>query len=101
MEQLQPFEYLRTSQTLTSIQKIILEFNMISDYTALHMATHRGRPEIVCILLSLDGIDINSQDEKMMTPLHIAANKGKFEVLKLLLDDPNINVNLQNSDGII
>ena len=67
--------------------------------TALHLAAARGRPEIVCFILNIPGIDINAADEEAKTALHIAAHDGKLEVALLLLSSPEIDVNAKDRDG--
>lgn len=52
--------------------------------TALHHATQAGLPDVVKILLSLDGMDLNRKDKDGMTALHIAAKNNDLDIVKIL-----------------
>jgi hypothetical protein len=54
---------------------------------ALHLACHRGRPDLVEILLEA-GCDVNSVDEKDETPLMQACDNGMFgeEIIPILIE---------------
>lgn len=53
--------------------------------TALHFATERGSIDMVRILISLDGSDINKRDIEGYTPLHIAAINNSIELVRILI----------------
>jgi ankyrin repeat protein len=61
-------------------------FVTICEGNALHWACMGGRLEIVHILCSFRGIDVNSPVEKIenATPLEIARTNGHFEIVKFL-----------------
>lgn len=74
-------------------------FDNPNKQTPLHLATDRGRKEIVKLLLSHPNIDVNSRDENGETPLHTAARKTRMEILLPLLRHPDINVNSRDASG--
>lgn len=53
--------------------------------TALHHATERGLVDMVRILISLDGSDINKKDIEGYTALHIAAENNNIELVRILI----------------
>ncbi|XP_049299404.1 uncharacterized protein LOC125772086 [Anopheles funestus] len=52
---------------------------------AIHWAADRGNVDILAILLTIDGIDINLRGGDGQTALHYASSCGNIECLKLLL----------------
>ena len=64
------------------------------------MAVKRGYTEIVELLLSQRGINVNIQNRKGNTALYTALDRGKVECVKLLLKNvanPNIPNNKRNT----
>ena len=61
--------------------------------TALSIAAHRGRLEVVRVLLQAPAIEVNHTTKSAITALAMACAKGHQDVVKLLLEkgaDPNI-----------
>jgi ankyrin repeat protein len=56
----------------------------VSGYTALICAAHRGRAEVVTLLLAADGIDVNAEDSRRKTALQYASAKGHAAAVELL-----------------
>ena len=69
------------------------------DDTLLLLAAEKGHIEVVNLLLSQPGIEINAVDKIGWTPLLLAAIEGHTEVVQLLLAQPGIKVNVANSLG--
>ena len=53
--------------------------------TALYVASQNNHVEVVCLLLSKSGIDINKVRDGGVTALYIASQEGRLEVVRLLL----------------
>ena len=53
--------------------------------TPLIIASDRGHVEIVKLLLSQPGIEINSKDDKGRTPLMYSAYEGRTEIVQILV----------------
>ena len=58
-----------------------------------------GQEEVVKLLLSQKGVDVNSKDESGSTPLSMAAWYGRGAIVELLLDHHDIKINARNSLG--
>ena len=71
-------------------------------YTLLEAACEKGNADIVNILLSYDGVDVNQHYTMtyMTTVLFTAAYYGNVEVVKVLLDRPNVNISVKNDGGL-
>lgn len=54
--------------------------------TALHFASERGCPNIVSLLLAIEGIAVDQTDTLDKTPLYLASESGNPGVVKLLLE---------------
>jgi len=83
---------------LNSKYKVNEKFNIKGDHSALTLAVEISTLEIVKLLLSQPGIDVNITS-RSYTPLMIAAEFGKTEVVKLLLSHPDVDINCQNENG--
>src|SRR4051812_37426405 len=68
-------------------------------WTALHLASYYGHPEIVGALLA-NGADVGMRSTNSMqnTPLHAAVAGGRFDVVKVLLEN-GIDVNATQHGG--
>ena len=58
-----------------------------------------GQEEVVKLLLSQKGIDVNSKDESGSTPLSMAAWYGREAIAISFLDHHNIQINVKNNLG--
>ena len=67
--------------------------------TALDIACKNNFHEIVRILLSQKGINVNLEGINGMVALHHACKNGSNEAVKLLLDFPDIEVNRKNKSN--
>lgn len=65
--------------------------------TALTTACQRGRLDVVKALLA-HGADVNSGDDKEMTPLHYACGNGQLQVVQFLLRH-GAKPSLKDEDG--
>ena len=54
-------------------------------FTALHMAAHANKLELVKYLLE-KGASVDAQDQKKFTPLMFAASGGHIKIVRLLID---------------
>jgi len=72
---------------------------MKGGWAALHLAARKGHTEIVGMLLSQQGIDINIANEELETPLHESAERGHEQVVNLLLEK-GAEVNPRDEDGL-
>lgn len=63
----------------------------------LQQATSSGDIEIIRLLLTVPGIDVNLQDGFGDTALHMAAQEGEADIVELLLAAPGIDINRKNS----
>ncbi len=66
--------------------------------TPLHIAARSKRLTSLDYLLLDKRVEVNSQNNNLMTPLHLAAGNGSLEGVKALLKAPGINVNAENED---
>ncbi|XXQ35589.1 Ankyrin repeat domain-containing protein [Plasmodiophora brassicae] len=67
--------------------------------TPLRVAAERGHVEIVALLLSDPGVDVNAQDKLGKTPLLAAASEGHVDVVTLLIRANGINVDACDYTG--
>ncbi len=65
--------------------------------TALIYAIRMGNPAIVKELLSLKGINVNTQDAIGKTALHYAIIEKKVGIIKHLLDKDDINITIKDN----
>ena len=76
------------------------DFNQIIGYwTPLLMASCYGQAEVVSLLLTAPGIDVNKVDNEGKTPLYVASWKGHSEVVSLMLAKEGVNMNQAMNDG--
>ena len=69
-------------------------------FSGLHCASFFGIVELVTILISAGGYEINQQDYVGCTPLSYAARNEHEGVVKLLLEQENVNPDLQDKIGL-
>ena len=69
--------------------------------TALHLATERGLPDVVKILLSLDGMDLNKKDIAGYTALHIAAENNDIDLVKILTVCRGIVLDCRTAENLL
>lgn len=69
--------------------------------TALVMAVERGAraSEVVRLLLTVPGIEVNGPKFSRCTPLHNAVKANRVKVVKMLLNHPDVDPNLVDSWG--
>ena len=67
--------------------------------TCLMAATLHNRAEMVALLLSQPGIDVNAKDDQGNTAFHVACLKGNVAILRLFLDAPGLLHNERNNLG--
>ncbi|OWY51284.1 hypothetical protein AALT_g4570 [Alternaria alternata] len=67
----------------------------------LHAAVLFKHIGVAEVLLSQDGLDVNTKDTdpNKRTPLHLAAAQGMEEMVKILLAHPGIDVNSRDKSG--
>ena len=65
--------------------------------TCLMAATLHNRAEMVALLLSQPGIDVNAKDDQGNTAFHVACCKGNVAILRLLLAAPGLLHNERNN----
>ena len=68
-------------------------------YTALHWAAKHGKPEVVKLIASKPGVNINSKSNGGYTPLHLAAMHGHEQVIELLVQTYKADSNLRDYSG--
>ncbi|GAB2279540.1 hypothetical protein Dimus_014186 [Dionaea muscipula] len=68
----------------------------------LHMASRRGKADMVSYLLKMQDIDgsINLTDEFGATPLHLAVVGGHAKVVNIFTWDERVDLSLQNNLGM-
>ena len=69
------------------------------DTTSLFVASINGHTDVVKVLASLPGIDINKADSNGSTPLRAASGNGHTDVVKVLVSLPGIDINKAAKDG--
>ena len=67
--------------------------------TCLMEASWKNHDEVVALLLSRPGIQVNARDEKNYTALHWASYNGSLACLSRLLAVPKVQLNERNSWG--
>lgn len=67
--------------------------------TALHWAVYNAHREVVSLLLSTKGRDVNLRDKFGDTALHKAVFENQDDIVSLLVNEVDININAQNSGG--
>lgn len=76
--------------------------NYVNDHdggTALHWAVFNAHKEVVSLLLSAKGRDVNLRDKFGDTALHKGVFENQNEIVSLLVNEGDINLNAQNSGG--
>ncbi|KAL9134421.1 MAG: hypothetical protein Q9175_004391 [Cornicularia normoerica] len=76
-----------------------LESQSLYGQTLLSRAAERGHEGVVKLLLSRDGVAVNSHDDDDRTPLWWAAKRGYDGVIKLLLSRDDVAMNSQDGLG--
>jgi NADH dehydrogenase FAD-containing subunit len=80
---------------IEAASKIVNDLDVL-DKTALHYATEKGNLEMVKILYSVFGCNLDIQDGKGNTALHIAI-MNKNDEIKIFLIENKANMNLKNN----
>ena len=68
--------------------------------TALMLAASHGRLDMVELLVSTAGADVNVRDEDGSTALMCAAEHGHMDIVKFLLQQAETNVLAKDNDGL-
>lgn len=68
----------------------------INGVSPIYIAAKNNDPEIVRLLLSQKGIDVNAETQGKFTPLFVSARAGYIDVVRLLTNHQNINLNVKN-----
>lgn len=67
---------------------------------ALHLATTRGRLNVVVYLFEEAGVDLGAMDDETgQTTLHMAAARHRMDILKYILNQATIDVNVRSATG--
>jgi ankyrin repeat protein len=66
----------------------------------LHWAAIEGKRWVVEMILKISGVDVNCEDNSLMTPLHLAAMEGQSEVVDVLLGAKGTLMNYNDSSGM-
>jgi len=79
-----------------------INVNWTNDYnwTLLHVASYRGRVEVVKLLLAHLAIDVNVKNDEGQTPLSFGCEKGRVSVVRVRLKDPRVDVTLDPGDAL-
>ena len=77
-------EALQTRQAMTAQQRADLEMRNGTGQTPLMSAAHRGRSEVIDLLL-LNSADPNAESDHGFLPLHRAAAAGHEDAVRVLL----------------
>lgn len=82
-----------------NIALIINDYKNTNEYgaTSLHEACYKGHTEILGLLLSIEGIDVNICDDCGNTPLHMAAANKQADAAKLLLKKEDVKIDTKNT----
>jgi ankyrin repeat protein len=72
------------------------QINAIDDFgsTAMQIAAHNGKPDVVRLLLTVEGVDLNLENFDGWTPLRSATDFCHPEIVQMLITagaDPNIH----------
>ena len=67
--------------------------------TSLFIASDNGHTDVVRVLVSLPGIDINKADNGGWTPLRAASRSGHTDVVRVLVSLPGIDINKADNYG--
>ena len=70
-----------------------------SDVAVMIGASSGGHLEVLKMLLSIEGVNVNVADDTGATALYIACAKGHLKIVQLLLKTKNIQVNQSLVDG--
>ncbi|KAK8895721.1 hypothetical protein M9Y10_013605 [Tritrichomonas musculus] len=92
-------------EILLKLLPIVVQNNFINypdsdGETPLHVAAINGHIDIVRILCSIKGININSRANNLETPLQWAISYGHIDVVKYMLDLDGIDYSGENKVGI-
>ena len=74
----------------------LLRNNPDYNWTLLHVASYRGRVEVVKLLLAHLAIDVNVKNDEGQTPLSFGCEKGRVSVVRVRLKDPRVDVTLDD-----
>lgn len=79
-------------------KEICLDVNskLIDDWTALHLASSEGHPEIIKILID-HGANIEAETKMERRAIHIAALRGNLKVIEVLIER-KASLNPQDKD---
>lgn len=68
--------------------------------TALHVAAQTGSLDIIKLLISIPGIDVNKKAIYDLTPLHLAISSYQISIIEMLLDVESLDINIKDNDGL-
>eukprot|EP01039_Chlorochromonas_danica_P004111 gene4111-4505_t len=83
------------TQDQTAVEEVIFQWQQANQVTPFYLACQCGKIEVVRVLLSQDGLEMDKPDKKGQTPFHIACSNGYEEIVKLLLlaAEDRVNIN--------
>ncbi len=79
----------------------ILNWKYKHELTALAYAALLGRTHVLKLLLSCDGIDVNTRDKQGQTPMDLAVRHGHNDIVEILERDPRtIRSTMQSTSNL-
>jgi len=68
--------------------------------TCIMSAVYKHRPQILPLLLAMDGIDLNVRDKRGFSALHLAASTNNFDAIQMIVNSyHNFDINIQDNTG--
>lgn len=91
-------------QRLRKLAKSAIKRNeaqeLFTDLGPVHHAARNDSEEIIALLLSMEGIDINAREGAGWTALHLAGVWGSFKAMQALVLHPDIDINARDDENL-
>ena len=71
-----------------------LHYQGFDGFTPLTLAVSKGSADIVALLLSHPGVDVNLREGGGMTPLHLAILTNNTDIVKMLVEDQRLDISI-------
>jgi ankyrin repeat protein len=94
--------YIASTRGFAKVVRLLVDAGAnVNGNDLLHTVSYFGHKDVLEVLLSVDGINVNAKQRDGSTPLHYALTYGHLGAVEALLEHPTIDVNGDSKDTLV